>query len=231
MIPKILHQIWVGDLPEQFSRLSETWKHDYPAWHYLFWNEERIDRFVHEQYPQYEPLFRRLPYDVQRWDAIRYLILYRMGGMYVDFDYESIRPLDGLLATKSCCFAQEPLLHYQLAKRTYIFNCSLMAAVPGHPFVKKIIEEVFSEKTVNRPFPAGSNKEYVFDTTGQWMLSRLYDGLPQRERDEVYLIPASYLSPYNVPQARAVREGRMDRQLADCLQEAYAIHYYWGTWL
>ena len=123
--------------------------------------------------------------------------------------------LDGLLATKSCCFSQEPLLHCQLAKRAYIFNCSLMAAAPGHSFVKKIIGEILSEKTVDRPLHAGSNKEYVFDTTGQWMLSRLYDGLPQREKDDVYLIPASYLSPYNVPQARAVREGRMDRQLAD----------------
>ncbi|WP_246867052.1 glycosyltransferase [Parabacteroides distasonis] len=33
---------------------------------------------------------------MQRWDAIRYLILYRMGGMYVDFDYQSLERMENL---------------------------------------------------------------------------------------------------------------------------------------
>ena len=36
----------------------------------------------------YAILIFKFPYDVMRWDVIRYMILYKIGGLYVDFDYE-----------------------------------------------------------------------------------------------------------------------------------------------
>ena len=39
-------------------------------------------------YPELIPVYESFPYAVQRWDAIRYLILYTFGGLYVDLDYE-----------------------------------------------------------------------------------------------------------------------------------------------
>jgi mannosyltransferase OCH1-like enzyme len=99
-IPKIIHQIWSGideSLPEHFKILGETWKEHHPAWKYEFWDNDRMNIFVRENYPNYWDAYNRFLYNVQRWDAIRYLILDRIGGMYVDFDYESLEPLDMLL--------------------------------------------------------------------------------------------------------------------------------------
>ena len=55
-IPQIIHQIWSGidePLPTHFKMLGETWKYDYPDWKYEFWDNERMNGFIIEHYPQY----------------------------------------------------------------------------------------------------------------------------------------------------------------------------------
>lgn len=233
-IPKIIHQIWSGidePLPKHFSRMAETWKYDYPDWEYVFWDAGKMNSFILEYYPQYWKAYNSFPYNVQRWDVIRYLILYKIGGMYVDFDYESLKPMYKLFREKQCCFSQEPASHCRMAKRNVIFNNSLMASIPNHPFMKRIIEKVFSEEILSLSFSAETNKDYIFETTGQWMLIDLYENLAQKEKEEVYLIPPSYISPFDVPMANMARKGCWDKRLEKSIQGAYAIHYYFGAWI
>jgi len=64
-----------------------------------------MNRFIKTCYPAFWEAYNRFRYNVQRWDVIRYLILNTTGGMYVDFYYESLKPIDLLFAEKSCCFA------------------------------------------------------------------------------------------------------------------------------
>ena len=77
-IPSIIHQIWSGvdgPLPEHFRVLGETWKRDYPNWEYKLWDNRMMNEFIQEFYPQYWDIYNQFPYNVQRWDAIRYLCL------------------------------------------------------------------------------------------------------------------------------------------------------------
>lgn len=233
-IPKIIHQIWSGvdePLPGHFARMSETWKYDYPDWEYIFWDAAKMNSFIQSYYPQYWETYNNFQFNVQRWDVIRYLILHKMGGMYVDFDYESLKPIDELLLNKQCCFSQEPQSHCRLAGRSYIFNNSLMASVPDSTFMGKIIDKVFSKEMQKLLVRAGTNKELVFQTTGQWMLIDLYESLKNEEKENVYLIPASCVSPFDVPQAKMARKGYRDSSLEECIKAAYAIHYYFGAWI
>ena len=96
-IPKIIHQIWSNkyeDLPEIFQDLGMTWKNYHPNWKYILWNDEQMNHFIHSFYPEYEESYNHFYFDVQRWDVIRYLILYQLGGVYIDFDYECIDSVD-----------------------------------------------------------------------------------------------------------------------------------------
>lgn len=234
MIPKIIHQIWSGvdePLPDHFARMATTWKYDYPDWEYVFWDAARMNAFIIKYYPQYWEAYSRFQYNVQRWDVIRYLILYQMGGMYVDFDCESLKPMDDLLLDKQCCFSQEPVSHCRIAQRPYIFNNSLMASVPKHWFMKQIIEKVFSKETLELSATTGGNKDFVFQTTGQWMLIGCYEKLKAEEREDVYLIPPAFVSPFDVPMARTARSGKWNKNLKMSLRKAYSIHYYYGAWL
>ncbi len=90
-IPKIIHQVWEGKttpLPDFLCKLGKSWRDKNPDWEYVYWDKARMDSFVHEYYPFYMDIYNKFPYDVMRWDVIRYMILYKIGGLYVDFDYE-----------------------------------------------------------------------------------------------------------------------------------------------
>lgn len=230
-IPKIIHQIWSGidePLPELAKTLAETWKRDYPNWEYRFWDNKRINSFILQNYPQYWGIYSNFPYDIQRWDVIRYLILYKIGGMYVDFDYESIKPLDKIINNKSCCFALEPKSHCAMELK-YIFNNALMFSVPCHPFMGKIIETVLSRDQIEPQ--ADDKNRYVLSTTGPWALVRLYKTLSKFEKKDIYLIPAKYVTPFDLYQAKFVRLGFEDEELINSFNKAYAVHYFLGSWL
>ncbi len=230
-IPKIIHQIWSGveePLPDLFRKLSETWKEQYPEWRYEYWDNDRMNRFIKTFYPALWEAYNRYRYNVQRWDVIRYLILNTTGGLYVDFDYESLKPIDSLLAEKSCCFAMEPTLHAKSFNRDFMFNNALMAAVPGHPFMQKIISRVFSEETVN--YRDVSKDRCVLKTTGPLQLTDLYEQMTEAEKATVYLIPDKYVTPFSVGQARLLRIGIENEELDSCLLDAYAVHYFFNSW-
>lgn len=240
-IPKIIHQIWEGrsePLPKVLAQLSESWKAHYPEWHYELWDGKRMDAFIHTHYSQYAETYYRFPYHVQRWDAIRFLILAKMGGMYVDFDYESIEPMDELVRNKTCCFAMEPESHCRAIGKRLAFNNALMLSIPGHPFMQKIIEAVFSEsrqKSVMAVAAAYSDKKLkknhiVLHTTGPRVLMELYEQLPEKEKSDIYLIPDKYVTPLDVHQVRTAVQGVENEEFERCLAEAYAVHYFLGLW-
>lgn len=231
-IPKIIHQIWSGisePLPECLKVLTETWKEQYPEWNYLLWDNDMMNNFVRKNYPQYWNIYNKYPYNVQRWDSIRYLILNKMGGMYVDSDYESIHPMDQLLKDKTCCFAIEPELHRKVFPRDVeeVFNNALMASIPEHPFMCKIISTVFTEAILEYQ---GPKDLCVFNTTGPWILIDLYRELTEKEKEDIYLIPAKYVTPFDLPQSHRLIAGEISEELENCLKEAYAVHYFLGSW-
>lgn len=233
-IPHIIHQIWSGldePLPKRFEILGKTWKYDYPTWKYEFWDNERMNTFVQQKFPQYWDNYCKFPYDIQRWDAIRYLILKEVGGMYVDFDYESVRPLDELTQDKTCCFSMEPASHYkrQEADKAFTFNNAMMLSVPNHEFMNKIVEQIFQDDNVIRK--EDSKAFTVFKTTGPFILNQLYNQQTDEEKKQIYLIPSDFVSPYDYKQVEMVRNNIVTKYLEDRLVNAYAIHHYLGAWI
>jgi mannosyltransferase OCH1-like enzyme len=88
MIPKIIHQIWLG--PNKCPDIwMNTFRIDYinknPEYQYILWNEDNIDSLFND-FPTY-----RIVYDLEstyngKSDILRYLILYIHGGIYIDAD-------------------------------------------------------------------------------------------------------------------------------------------------
>ncbi|MDL2297301.1 hypothetical protein LJC68_06815 [Bacteroidales bacterium OttesenSCG-928-B11] len=230
-IPKIIHQIWSGiedPIPETFIRFGESWKRDYPDWEYVLWDHAKMENFVEQHYPEYSDIYHRFPYNIQRWDAIRYLILYKLGGMYVDFDYESLKSLQPVLEGRDCCFPSEQEADPDNGKKL-VFNNALMACVPAHPFMRAIIEKVFTEESLN---PGDIKREdCVMKTTGPWMLMELYESISPEMREKVYLIPSRYVTPLNPYITNLLKTKLTYHSVAHCLEEAYAIHHFYNTWI
>ena len=231
LIPKMIHQIWSDvyePLPKIFQELGDTWKYFHKDWQYVLWDDEKIEQFVNRYFPLCAKPFNSFAYNVQRWAVIRYLILYKMGGLYVDFDYECIDPVEKVLLG-NCCFALEPEEHRLpfLDPNHPYFNNAFMAAIPGHPFMKRVINDVFQKDLSSLP----ENKtrfEHVLCTTGPGMLSDVYASYTGKEN--IYLIPAEYVSPFSSPEIRSIWHGVIEQDWEDRLQKAVAVHYFMGPW-
>ena len=130
LIPRIFHHIWVGSdpLPEEFEKYRQTWIRHHPEWEFRLWTDENLP-------PDFE---RREPYELlrlpaERADVIRLELLYRLGGVYTDLDFECLRPIDPLLADVDFFTA------YRKARRP---NNALIGSVPGHPILAHAIREI-----------------------------------------------------------------------------------------
>lgn len=98
-VPRIIHQCWFGSksLTTLGSTLSNTWRTNHPKWTYVLWNEKDNRMLVERYYPWFLAAYDSLDLEIKRADAVRNLYMHRFGGLYVDFDVESFRPIDALL--------------------------------------------------------------------------------------------------------------------------------------
>lgn len=227
-IPKIIHQIWSGvdePLPKQLKILGETWKKHHPTWQYVLWNNAKMNNFVRKFYPQYWDIYSNFKYNIQRWDAIRYLILYKIGGMYVDFDSECLDSFDELLDGKKCCFSLEPKEHAVVLNEDIYFNNALIACVIGHPFMEKVIKRIFSN---NLNVVYNHRNLEILNTTGPLMLVRLYEEF--LNKDDIYLIPSEYVSPFTREDTIDFLNGHNLSNLEKKIENAISIHYFFNMW-
>jgi len=128
-IPRILHRIWVGEnpLPEEFVAYGESWERLHPNWEHRLWTEADLPRDLVRQ----EALETyRIP--AERVDVLRYELLWRHGGLYVDTDIEALRPLDPLMD------AHDFFTGEMKAGRV---NNALIAAAPGHPVMEAAMRD------------------------------------------------------------------------------------------
>ena len=229
MIPKIIHQIWEGKtepLPKFFSKMSESWKKYHPDWQYEFWDGDRMEKFINKYFPDIIDTYHNFHYPVQRWDVIRYLILYKIGGMYVDFDYECLRNLECYLTVKGkCYFAMEPDSHRSMFGKKIYFNNALMLTAPGHPFFEYVIQHL---KTTSIIYTENKFHD-VLESTGPSMLTNLYQKF--KNKAIIALFPAEQVSPWSKIDVQNFINKNADEELLEKkLEKAWAIHYFFGSW-
>lgn len=225
-IPKIIHQTWKDEkLPNAFQLLSETWREMLPDWEYRLWTDEMNREFVRTYYPDFLEKYDAYPKNIQRADAIRYLLLQTYGGLYVDLDFECLEPeFITLLEDADFVAGKEPYAHSSRYGMDYIICNALMASVPNHPFLKDICDIMMNH-------PHGwdvRNKIDVLDSTGPFLVTNVYNNYSQKEN--VKLVEPEYLYPIQLGEARLIFEDRIPKEMVHRINVAYALHYFWGTW-
>jgi mannosyltransferase OCH1-like enzyme len=227
-IPRIIHQVYEDPAgpPEMLSRISSTWREHHPEWEYRFWDRQAIENFMETHYPDLIPHYRSFPYNVQRWDAVRYLILYHFGGLYADMDYECMEPLDTLLGDSTCCIGMEPKHHALRYNMPFIAGNALMAATPGHNYFKMVIDDLWIHQ---KDMEIIDNKGMaVMNTTGPFMITRLYSACISKE--DITLLPPELVAPLTYEEVRLLVENNAGKEIEEKVENAYAIHYFFGSW-
>lgn len=133
MIPRVFHRIWLGGaLPDRWREFGDAWSTLHPGWEFRAWDEETIPPLVNQRlYDEAEELVTPGHALQFRSDVIRYELLARYGGVYVDADLEPRKPIEELLEGVECFAAWEVQGRWA--------NNAIMGAVPEHPFIKALV--------------------------------------------------------------------------------------------
>lgn len=133
-IPKIIHQIWIGkEVPREFWAFQQSIIMLNPDWEYKLWTQYDIAQL--NLYNENLILQSRNPGEIS--DMMRYEILYRYGGVYLDFDTECLQSLEVLHYLYDFYIGIQPL-DSELVQ----LGIGIIGSIAGHPILKKCIENV-----------------------------------------------------------------------------------------
>jgi hypothetical protein len=127
VIPKIIHQIWLGPRPisKEYQANSQKWQELHPGWSYKIWREDDINKW---NFPSKDLFYKASSYQ-EKSDILRYEILKKYGGLYVDMDYRPIKSFDEVHQKYTFYASIEPV-HSEKVDVT-IAN-SILASVPNN---------------------------------------------------------------------------------------------------
>jgi hypothetical protein len=120
-IPRMIHRVWLGTapIPEEHQRFGETFARHHPGWEMRLWTDEDLPDLDITAIDRDRSRTRS-----ELSNLVRYEVLHRFGGIYVDTDVECQRPLPPLLKGIDAFAALE------LPGRVCT---AILGAVPGHP--------------------------------------------------------------------------------------------------
>ena len=218
MIPHVIHQTWKDErVRESWIPFQQSWRKHHPSWEYRFYTDVDLREMIQQHYAWFLPTYDGYPTNIMRVDAARYFLMHRCGGLYVDLDFESLRPIDSLLANRQLVFGCEPQEHVKLnkprARGFHSIVCNaFIASAPEHPFW----EYVFEQMTLSRLRPD------PLDATGPFFMTRAIFSYPRKHT--ITLLPSELLYPIGIPETR---NGDTTR---DWREQAFAIHHWAGSW-
>ena len=161
-IPKIIHQLWIGTKPAPIT-LMNTWKDKNPDFEYIFWNEQEfINRKMHfncqNKIDEIEEINGKA--DILRWE-----ILYKYGGVFIDADSICIEPIDDELMNKKSFAGWE-----QEELRPGLIATGTMGFPIGHPLVRAAIQWIFKNEVSQQ-----KSLMMAWQSVGPGLLTRMYN--------------------------------------------------------
>ena len=218
-IPALIHQTWKDtDVPPEWQKWADSWRIQHPGWGYRLWTDADNRAFLQEHYPWFLPVYDGYPEAIMRADAIRYFLLDHFGGLYVDLDFECLKPVTEILDGHDLVLGCEPDAHTRLLlarQRGFdrIVGNAFIASRPGHPFWAH----------VHRQMVATHKLPSTLDVTGPFFLTRAVESAPEPE--SITVLDPEILYPEVSPYATELfgpQEADYDR--------AYAVHHWSGSW-
>ena len=219
-IPSILHFIWLG--PKEFPKTSikniASWVEKHPGWTFKFWTD--IDRTV--PHPALQKVLveeSHIPHLLncyflsdnfgEKSEILRYEILFREGGVYVDHDLFCHKSVQDLPYDFTCALEERgpSILSSAIFPSTHF-----LAARPGHPILNEAIR--WTKKNWERlelAYP-GNEPSALYNRVKHRTFSALQVAVKEKIGTKDMVFPASFFS---------------SKEKSDT---AYATHSHAGSW-
>ena len=207
MIPKKIHYIWLGgnEEPEILKKCKESWKKYCPDYEIIKWDESNLDLDCCD--------YCRQAYDAKKFafasDVVRFDILYKEGGIYLDVDVELLKPLDNLL-THKCFMGFE---HSEALAPGLI-----MGAEKECKTVQDLFESYKKDKFIMEDGSYNLNTICI-RTTDYLVEKGLKLDNSKQQIDGVDIYPTEYFCPINPITNK--------KKITD---KTYSVHLYYASW-
>jgi len=136
-IPKTIHQIWLGpkEIPQEYLENSKKWQKLHPTWDYKLWREADIAdwNFLSKD------LFDKASSYQEKADLLRYEILNKHGGLYVDMDYKPLKNFDYVHEKYFFYGSIEPIFS---AKQNMTVANSIIASTPNNKIFTETLNKI-----------------------------------------------------------------------------------------
>jgi mannosyltransferase OCH1-like enzyme len=222
-IPKVTHQIWFqgwNNLPENYHGNSEKLRILNQNWEHMKWDEEGLRAECAKFSQEALTKFEKFPRMIQKIDFGRYVVLHNYGGVSVDCDAESLRPLDKIPCIYTTDFIvskwserskfESFACHRGLGEGLVMLNTATVACSKEHPLMKRFIEfliENESECLVDEIYD-------VEVRTGPTIFSIFFNNF----LDDIFVLDPEIVEPW----------GRVTRRTV--LDHKYACSWMWNLY-
>lgn len=181
-IPRVVHQLAIGQaVPPSLAAVREALIVANPGWEFRLYDGQAVERFIAAEYgPDMLARYRsiRPGYGAARADLARYLLVHRLGGLYLDLKSTADRPLDEVIRPDDRYLLSQWRNRRGEEHFTWGLDRELadvpggalqqwfIASTPEHPFLKAVIDEVCHRIDHYNPWRDGVGGAGVFHLTG-----------------------------------------------------------------
>lgn len=169
-IPRVIHQIWLGPERPPLGTM-ESCRQANPGWLYVLWTDRNLP-----------PMFNRRAFDEfgtayhGKADVLRYEVLCRFGGVYVDADQLCLRSFDDLVGPDDTFFAGyqnlgNPDLDEEQQGTTLVAN-AVLGASRRNPIIEQLIRHIGDSPV--------DTKSLAWLTVGPAALTKAIEATPSR---------------------------------------------------
>jgi hypothetical protein len=185
-IPRVIHQIGMRpafqdrQLPPRLQENVDHLRALNPGWDYRFHDDAAIEAFIRQHYgPAVWRLYGRIDtrYGAARADLFRYLLMYKVGGVYLDIKSSAALPFDAVIRpddrfilsqwhTEDGQYAYWGEQHDVRNVKGGEYQQWHIMCAPGHPLMKAVVEGVLSNIEAYDPYLHETGKPGVLRLTG-----------------------------------------------------------------
>uniref|UniRef100_A0A1I8H821 Glycosyltransferase family 32 protein n=1 Tax=Macrostomum lignano TaxID=282301 RepID=A0A1I8H821_9PLAT len=198
-IPPVRHLLWKSEnVSAYFAKQLRTWRQVHPDWTVVLWRDQDLKPFVRKHFPAAVRRFLELDSSpIMQVDMIRYMLLFKYGGVYADLDYSLVASLDEYRRFYAV-ITREPEVHslqnfgFQWPPRPFASPAFMMSA-PGHSFFRYSLESL-----QKKPFVKNQPPTFAGPYALSYLLEDYLRDFPvaNSAMETVYLPPSYSFHPY-----------------------------------
>lgn len=215
-IPMVFHLIWLGGpVPNSYKKLEARLKQFNPRAKVRIWTDE--DAAIYPMSQKNRIAFDKAINYGEKSDILRYEILYKEGGIYLDGDFKILRSFEDLF------YAYDFFAGMSQNRDFEILN-GLMGAVPGHPILKYCVENI---KPYDREIHRSALKQSIMERTGPYYLTRNFIKGAQEGGFVNIAFPPNYFYPWPHYQRHVTSPGHIRSMI---LPYSFTFHEWACSW-